>query len=262
MSSRPTAAEIAWHNAWALANGEPPMAAPAAPVAPPPAPPAAAPTVGAWRAGTQVQGQRVYARRANGEQAVVRFFSERENRWIVTAAGREYYREHRSQYIVNIPLVGYTYIKASGTYVLATVNRIPGGEPLRRTYVLNEDTEESSPEAALEAIQRQAEAFVASRQRIQTVDGLFHWLEMKSDLFFCYVGGDYTFDELTVQHVDAQGVPDFEVLQDRPLRGKPLLWEHMYRRMGLCPLACADLGEGNCVVKQLALRAGKLSEDR
>ncbi len=64
-----------------------------------------------------------------------------------------------------------------------------------------------------------------------------------------------------MQHVDAQGVPDFEVLQDRPLRGKPLLWEHMYRRMGLCPLACADLGEGNCVVKQIALVLKKKSRE-
>jgi len=59
-------------------------------------------------------------------------------------------------------------------------------------------------------------------------------------------------DEKVARHVYNDGTIDFETILDRPLRGLPCINEHMYGRMGLCPIACSDLtSAGGCVVAQL-----------
>ena len=77
---------------------------------------------------------------------------------------------------------------------------------------------------------------------------------MDSDLMWVWdEDAEMTFDEKIVRHIYANDTIDFETLMDRPLRGLPLIDEHMYRRMGLCPLATTEItSPGGCVVAQFA----------
>jgi hypothetical protein len=182
----------------------------------------------------------------------------RLNYWQSTEAGRAYYGHNRQQLIVNIPITGYKYSDRQGTFIRCTINHLPGGEPLRRVfpYGPNENTEAPDTDGSLEAAQTQTLNNITGWLRsnpIYTEDAQKFRVVTESEIIWVWDEEfPITFDEQVVRHIYSNGRIDFETIMDRPLRGLPVVWEKMYRRMGLCPMATQE-SDGNCVTDQMQL---------
>ena len=257
MPSVPQQSDIRRYNEWADANGRPRWGAPA--VAVPkaaarlgrrrPVPVAAAygqvqgGDGGGFIRGSYIRGGTRYARRTSGEEVPLAVWMPRLNSWRATAAGRAYYEHNRQQHIMNIGITGYKYSDRQGTFIRCTINHLPGGEPLRRVfpYGPNANTEAPDTDGSLEAAQTHILNNVTGWLRsnpIYTQDGEKYRVVTESDIIWVWDEDvPITFDEQVVRHIYSDGRIDFETLMDRPLRGRPLVWEKMYRRVGLCPMA-------------------------
>ena len=97
---------------------------------------------------------------------------------------------------------------------------------------------DQDPEEVKRALLQQTEAWIRSQPGIPTENGDKYRVHTESELVWVWDEEKaMTFDEKVVRHVYANDTIDFETVMDRPLRGAPLVDEHMYRRMGLCPSA-------------------------
>ena len=174
-----------------------------------------------------------------------------------TKDGKDYYKHNRQQFIVNVPVIAYT-PGNDDEYVMCTVGHGVGGNPVTMMIPFNdENTMMPDLEQNLEDVKRvllqHMEALLRSKQTIPTENGPKYVVHMESDLMWVWdEEALMTFDEKIVRHIYANDTIDFETLMDRPLRGLPLVDEHMYRSMGLCPLATTEItSPGGCVVAQI-----------
>ena len=134
LGSVPTAADRARYNAWAVRNGEQPLAmpripatsrltkaeyrapqAPQAPPPPPPPPPRGPPepdhvnpdVSGIWRRGTYVRDRTEFAVTTAGRARMLRTWNARRKKWNWTPAGIDYYKHNRQRLTADIPCLGY-----------------------------------------------------------------------------------------------------------------------------------------------------------
>ena len=206
---------------------------------------------GGFVRGTYSRGMSMYARRTTGEEAHLATFLPRMNSWQSTAAGREYYAHNRMQFIVNVPAICYKWSARRGGYVRMTIDGSVAGDSLHKMIPYDMDDITTAPDTdgdravAERLVLEQMRAYLNGIPRVLSVDGdeLIRLCDEYPGVWVWDTTDEMTLDENVVRHIHSNGRIDFETLMDRPLRGVPLVYEKMYRRMGLCSIAM-EAGEG------------------
>jgi hypothetical protein len=113
--------------------------------------------------------------------------------------------------------------------------------------------EDHSQEEIKAALQRDVPTLLRQLPKVNTVDGMKHKIAIDSDCVWVWdETAPIIFSQQVFRHLYGEGPPVIETLLGRPLLGVPHMYDRMYARQGLTPLATMDLRHSqNCIVAQI-----------